>query len=127
MEEFTVTEKTGKDGVKIVVVGGSNMVENLVGSEIADKVKLVSVNTDAQALNYKDSVLNGADIGDLAHVKGYCVTIEQILSAYGGVTSEEIMKIKRPIIGDVSLRRGKKKNTNIDFDVPSIFRKQFRE
>jgi len=54
MEEFTVTEKTGKDGVKIVVVGvgggGSNMVENLVGSEIADKVKLVSVNTDAQAL-----------------------------------------------------------------------------
>ena len=54
MEEFTVTEKIGTDGVKIVVVGvgggGSNMVENLVDSDIADKVKLVSINTDAQAL-----------------------------------------------------------------------------
>jgi len=54
MQEFNVTEKIGTDGVKIVVVGvgggGSNMVENLVNSDIADKVKLVSVNTDAQAL-----------------------------------------------------------------------------
>ena len=57
MEEFKVTEKIGTDGVKIVVVGvgggGSNMVDNLVDSDIADKVKLVAVNTDAQAL--KDS------------------------------------------------------------------------
>ena len=55
MQEFEVTEKINKDGVKIVVVGvgggGSNMVENLLGSEIADKVKLVTINTDAQALN----------------------------------------------------------------------------
>ena len=54
MEKFKVTEKIGTDGVKIVVVGvgggGSNMVENLVDSDIADKVKLVVVNTDAQAL-----------------------------------------------------------------------------
>ena len=54
MEEFQVTEKIGTDGVKIVVVGvgggGSNMVDNLVDSDIADKVKLVAVNTDAQAL-----------------------------------------------------------------------------
>jgi len=54
MEEFKVTEKIGTDGVKIVVVGvgggGSNMVDNLVDSDIADKVKLVAVNTDAQAL-----------------------------------------------------------------------------
>lgn len=55
MKEFEVTEKIGTDGIKIVVVGvgggGSNMVENLVNSDIADKVKLVAVNTDTQALN----------------------------------------------------------------------------
>ena len=54
MEKFKVTEKIAVNGVKIVVVGvgggGSNMVDNLVDSEIADKVKLVVVNTDAQAL-----------------------------------------------------------------------------
>jgi len=55
MKEFEVTETIETDGVKIVVVGvgggGSNMVENLVDSDIADKVKLVAINTDAQALN----------------------------------------------------------------------------
>ncbi len=54
MNEFNITEKVGTNGVKIVVIGvgggGSNMVEHLVGSDIADKVKLVSINTDAQAL-----------------------------------------------------------------------------
>ena len=54
MDDFKVNEKIGTDGVKIVVVGvgggGSNMVDNLIDSAIADKVKLVSINTDAQAL-----------------------------------------------------------------------------
>ena len=54
MENFKVSETVNTDGVKIVVVGvgggGSNMVENLINSEIANKVKLVSINTDAQAL-----------------------------------------------------------------------------
>ena len=54
MDDFEVTETVGTDGVKIVVVGvgggGSNMVDNLVDSAIADKVKLVAINTDAQAL-----------------------------------------------------------------------------
>ncbi|WP_241761471.1 FtsZ/tubulin family protein [Sulfurimonas gotlandica] len=49
-----MTEKIGTDGIKIVVIGvgggGSNMVDNLVQSDIADKVKLVAINTDAQAL-----------------------------------------------------------------------------
>jgi len=76
-------------------------------------------------IEYKDSVYSGSTAEDLAHVKGYCVTIEQILSAYGGVTTEEMMKIKQPIIGNVSLRRAKKKNHNVDYDVPTIFRKQF--
>ena len=54
MKDFKIIEKIETDGVKIVVVGvgggGSNMVENLVDSDIADKVKLVAINTDAQAL-----------------------------------------------------------------------------
>lgn len=54
MQNYTITEKIGTDSVKIVVVGvgggGSNMVENLLGTDIANKVKLVSINTDAQAL-----------------------------------------------------------------------------
>ncbi len=72
---------------------------------------------------YKDCVANGADAVDLAHVKGYCVTLEQILSAYGGISKEQIMQIKRPIIGNVSLRRENSKNGNIDYDVPTVFRK----
>ena len=61
------------------------------------------------------------------HVKGYCTTIEQILNAYGGVSAEEMMEIKRPIIGEISLRRGKNKNMDIDYDVPTFFRKQHKE
>jgi len=55
MKEFTITEKIETDGVKIVVIGvgggGSNMVDNLMESDIADKVKLVAINTDKQALD----------------------------------------------------------------------------
>lgn len=76
-------------------------------------------------IEYKESVVSGSDAVDLAHIKGYCVTIEQILSAYGGITKEHMLQIKRPIIGEVSLRRTKKKDGCIDFDVPTIFRKQF--
>ena len=54
MKDFEVTEQIGTDGIKIVVVGvgggGSNMIENLVDSDISDKIKLVAINTDAQAL-----------------------------------------------------------------------------
>lgn len=73
---------------------------------------------------YRDCVASGSDAVDLAHVKGYCVTIEKILSAYGGVTKEQMLQIKRPIIGNISLRRGKKKDGSVDLDVPTIFRKQ---
>ncbi|MDQ7060910.1 MAG: hypothetical protein Q9M43_07115 [Sulfurimonas sp.] len=46
MDDFKVTETVGTDGVKIVVVGGgSNMVDNLIDSAIADKVKLLAINT----------------------------------------------------------------------------------
>ncbi len=54
MENVIITEVANTCDVKIVVVGvgggGSNMVEHLVDSPIADKVKLVVINTDAQAL-----------------------------------------------------------------------------
>ena len=54
MKDFEVTEKISTDSIKIVVVGvgggGSNMVDSLADSDILDKVKLVAVNTDAQAL-----------------------------------------------------------------------------
>ena len=53
----------------------------------------------------KNLLENGADEIDLAHVKGYCTTIEQILAAFGGVSVDEMMKIKMPIIGNISLRR----------------------
>jgi len=91
---------------------------NIPKNELLESLKLGYI-------EYKDSVNSGSTAEDLAHVKGYCVTLEQILSAYGGVTTEEMMKIKQPIIGKVSLRRGKKKNHNVDYDVPTIFRKQF--
>ena len=78
-------------------------------------------------LEYKKCVEDGADAEDLAHVKGFCTTVEQILAAYGGITKEAMMAIKEPIIGDVSLRR-KAQNTKIDmgadFEQPTIFRRK---
>lgn len=71
---------------------------------------------------YKECVATGVDEGDLGHVKGYCVTLEQILSAYGEVSKEEILKIKSPIIGDVSLRRKIKKGFDSNLDEPTVFR-----
>jgi len=76
-------------------------------------------------LEYKQSVMNENDEEDLAHVKGYCVTIEQILSGYGGV-SKEMLAIKRPIIGNVSLRRKTKGINAINLDEPTVFRRQSR-
>ena len=58
MEEFdiTVTEtKLNTKGAKIAVIGvggaGGNMLDTLAKSDIADEIKLVAANTDAQALN----------------------------------------------------------------------------
>jgi cell division protein FtsZ len=59
MENITITESTNARGAKIVVVGvggaGSNMLQELIGTEIADKVQLVAINTDAQALEKSDA------------------------------------------------------------------------
>ena len=74
---------------------------------------------------FKNCTIQGNSEVDLAHVKGFCKTIEQILAAYGGVTVEEMMEIKKPIIGEVSLRRKQNKDKDVDYSVPTIFRKQF--
>ena len=73
---------------------------------------------------YRDCLAAGHDQEDLAHIKGYCTTIEQILNLYGGITSEEMLKIKRPIIGEVSLRRKRTIKQNQDYEIPTIWRKK---
>ena len=84
-------------------------------------------------LEVKRCLENGTDKEDLAHVKGFCVTIEQILSAYGGITKDEMLAIKTPIIGNISLRRKKDQEKKFhiddgaDYDRPTIFRKKERK
>ena len=70
--------------------------------------------------DYKKSLADDTGIEDLAHVKGFCTTIEQILSAYGDVSSAEMMEMKNPIIGNVSLKRKK----IVNYDEPSYLRRQ---
>ncbi|MDQ1338826.1 MAG: hypothetical protein QG617_1794 [Campylobacterota bacterium] len=76
---------------------------------------------------YKKSKAEGKSEVVLAHIKGFCTTLEQILSVYGGVSAEEMMKIKEPILGNESLRmnegKGNKIDLSADFDEPTIFRK----
>ena len=81
-------------------------------------------------MEYKEGIAHGDSEVDLAHIKGFCTTIEQILSAYGNVTLEEMMAIKRPIIGEVSLRRNRKQKVaseDIDYDIPTIFRQNLNK
>ncbi|MFK5936900.1 MAG: hypothetical protein QM497_00755, partial [Sulfurimonas sp.] len=70
---------------------------------------------------YRDCLANGNDEEDLGHIKGYCITIEQILAAYARVTSSEMLEIKNPIIGNISLKR---KNIMINYNEPAYLRKQ---
>ena len=77
---------------------------------------------------YKECKAAGSSQVDLAHVKGFCITLEQILAAYGGVSSKEMMKIKEPILGNESLRRKERENKdldmNADLELPTIMRRQ---
>jgi len=70
---------------------------------------------------YRDCLEKGHDEEDLAHIKGFCTTIEQILASYGKVTKAEILDLKRPIIGNISLRR---KPAKVDYNIPTFIRKQ---
>ena len=71
-------------------------------------------------IEYKEALADNADEDDLGHIKGFCTTIEQILNAYGGITSAEIMEIKKPILGNISLKRKKR----VDYDIPTFIRRQ---
>ena len=73
---------------------------------------------------YRDCLASGNTIEDLAHVAGYCTTLEQLLAGYGNVTSEEMITIRKPIIGEISLRRKQQVDVNADYDVPTIFRRE---
>ncbi len=58
-DNFTVTETTNAHGVKIAVIGvggaGQNMLNELIQSDIANEVKLVAANADAQALEQSNA------------------------------------------------------------------------
>ena len=69
-------------------------------------------------IEYKEALADNADEDDLGHIKGFCTTIEQILNVYGGITSAEIMEIKKPILGNISLKRKKR----VDYDIPTFLR-----
>ena len=55
MKDITITESTTAHGAKIVVVGvggaGTNMLQELIGTELEGKVQLVAINTDKQSLD----------------------------------------------------------------------------
>mgnify|MGYP007094943983 CR=1 FL=1 len=99
-----------------------------------DKIMQIPVQDLLESLKagyeeYKECLENGNDEVDLAHVKGFCVTIEQILAAYGGVSKDEMKAIKQPIIGDISLRRKDDKKSskidmNADLDTPTVLRRE---
>lgn len=79
----------------------------------------------------KECLKNGEELENIGHAKGFCRTIEQILSIYGGVTEEEMLAIKEPILGGISVKRkdneDKKKSVidlNVDFDTPTILRRK---
>jgi len=76
-------------------------------------------------IEYKECLSNGSDNIDLAHIAGFCTTMEQILSSYGKVTDAEIEAIKKPIIGTISLTRRKKglDISNVDLEIPAILRR----
>ena len=92
---------------------------------MSDRVMQIPVSDLLQALedgykDYKSSLSSDTGAEDLAHVKGYCTTLEQILAVYGDVSSATMMEIKNPIIGNVSLRRKKL----VDYDTPTYIRRQ---
>lgn len=70
---------------------------------------------------YRDCLEKKHYEDDLAHIKGFCTTIEQILASYGQVTKAEMLEIKRPILGNLSLRR---KSSPVDYNIPTYIRKQ---
>ena len=70
---------------------------------------------------YRNALEKNHDESDLSHIKGFCNAIEQILTSYGDVSKVEILDIKKPIIGNISLKR---KTPAVNYDVPTYKRNQ---
>jgi cell division protein FtsZ len=55
MKDFKITQTSNANGVKIVVIGvggaGSALIDNLVNSDLADKVKLAVIDENKETLN----------------------------------------------------------------------------
>lgn len=57
---------------------------------------------------------------ELLYIRGYCRALEQIAIVFGDFTEEQIADIKRPIIGNISMRQEKK----VDLDQPTYLRQE---
>ena len=77
---------------------------------------------------YKSTALTSQDKLEIGHLRGYCRTIEQILNIYGSLTEEDIVNIKKPILGNTSMKFSEKQkkfsdeSRHIDYDIPTCFR-----
>ena len=93
---------------------------------MSDKVMQIPVDDLLDSLKsgyeeYRSCLEKNHDEEDLAHIKGFCTTIEQILASYGKVTKAEMLDVKRPILGNISLKR---KAPEVDYSIPTYIRKQ---
>jgi len=88
--------------------------QELIAQELLDKLP------NLYDEEYKIALENNHDESSLSHIKGFCTIIGQILASYGGVTKVEMLDIKKPIIGNISLRR---KEPTVDYNVPTCKRK----
>jgi hypothetical protein len=64
--------------------------------------------------------LNTNNEKDLLYTQGYCRALEQIALVFAGFTEEEIISIKKPIIGNINMF----KNEEVDLDQPTYLRQQ---
>lgn len=96
MDEFdiTVTKVSTASNVKITVVGvggaGGNMINQLAKSEISDHIKMVSANTDAQAL--EDCIADEKILLGPNTTKGQGAGMDPELGKRAALESYEVIK-----------------------------------
>lgn len=79
----------------------------------------VAYNLELKYEKYKDFLHNGSE-KDLIYTKGYCRALEQISMIFGDFSEEEIIEIKKPIIGNISMVQ----EEEVDLDTPTYLRKK---
>ena len=72
---------------------------------------------------YKEALMQKNDLEDIGYLRGYCITLERILQAYGEMTTEEISTIKKAVLGDVEIKRQTALPQNDELDAPAYFRR----